>query len=63
VGRKARPDATANPTKENILRRETISHSILLIMSNLLDSMRRFSAGPCGAASLWRLRAPLAQRV
>jgi hypothetical protein len=33
----ARPNATAIPKSENILRRETISHSILSIIFDLLD--------------------------
>jgi hypothetical protein len=37
VGGTARPKATATPRSENILRRETISHSILSIIFNLLD--------------------------
>jgi hypothetical protein len=73
VGRKARPDATANPTKENILRRETISHSILLILSNLLDfdaalqrrTLRRgepMAAAASSARSASDTRAPVKRR-
>jgi hypothetical protein len=36
VGGTARPNATATPRSENILRRETISHSILSIIFDLL---------------------------
>jgi hypothetical protein len=37
VDRTARPNATATPKSENILRRETISDSILSIIFDLLD--------------------------
>jgi hypothetical protein len=37
LGRATTPDAIANPRRENILRREIISLSIISIISNLLD--------------------------
>src|SRR6516162_9213918 len=45
VGRTASPNTTANPRKGNMLRRETIFHSIFSIMSNFWILVWRLDGG------------------